>query len=317
MKINKNVEESIIVSIIVPVYNGSNYIGYALNSLKNQTYQNIEVIVVNDGSRDDGKTESEVAPFLIDGRFKYFYKENGGVASALNYGLNHCSGDYVCWLSHDDLFAKDKIEKQIKRIVKFKNRKTIIFSKVKLIDENGKKASFIKRFIFSFHKKRLVKPKDYFKANHIFYGSLMLPKEFLLNNPFYNDLKFTQDDFSYFQMLSNGYSLRYYGDTCTYYRIFSGQGSTTRINDYYEDLKTMYEYFKDYYLKTNDKQFIKSYFYSIAKKYAIADTPKIIFGDMVSKRKEYAISGFTVFKANIIKGIYTILYKIKIKLFGR
>ena len=74
------------VSIVIPVYNGANYLGEAIDSALEQTYENIEIIVVNDGSTDDGATR-EIALSYGD-RIRYFEKENGGVSSALNLGIN-------------------------------------------------------------------------------------------------------------------------------------------------------------------------------------------------------------------------------------
>ena len=73
------------VSIIIPVYNGANYLRDAINSALNQTYKNIEIIVVNDGSNDNGRTD-EIA-LSYGNKIKYIKKKNGGVASALNVGI--------------------------------------------------------------------------------------------------------------------------------------------------------------------------------------------------------------------------------------
>lgn len=103
-----------LVSIIIPVYNGTNYMRCAIDSALKQTYSNCEVIVVNDGSTDGGKTE-EVALSYGD-RIRYFYKKNGGVATAVNFGIENMKGDYFAWLSHDDEFYPNKIELQMKAI---------------------------------------------------------------------------------------------------------------------------------------------------------------------------------------------------------
>ncbi len=102
------------VSIVIPVYNGSNFLESAIESALNQTYKNIEIIVVNDGSDDNGKTKNIAEKYL--GKIKYFEKTNGGVSSALNLGISHMTGDYFAWLSHDDEFLPNKIEVQIKKI---------------------------------------------------------------------------------------------------------------------------------------------------------------------------------------------------------
>ena len=102
------------VSIVVPVFNGSNYLADALESALAQTYRNTEIIVVDDGSCDDGATR-DVAVSYGD-RIRYVPKANGGVSSALNAGIAAMTGEYFSWLSHDDIYCKDKIELQIEYI---------------------------------------------------------------------------------------------------------------------------------------------------------------------------------------------------------
>ena len=103
-----------LVSIVIPVYNGTNYMREAIDSALKQTYDNCEVIVVNDGSTDDGATE-KVALSYGD-RIRYYKKENGGVATAVNYGIEKMRGEYFAWLSHDDVFYPDKIEVQMNAV---------------------------------------------------------------------------------------------------------------------------------------------------------------------------------------------------------
>lgn len=99
------------VSIVIPAYNAANYLSKAIESALGQSYGNIEVIVVNDGSTDNGQTGA-VANRYGD-RIRYFCKPNGGVSSAMNYGLSKMSGEYFSWLSHDDLYSKTKIEEAV------------------------------------------------------------------------------------------------------------------------------------------------------------------------------------------------------------
>jgi glycosyltransferase involved in cell wall biosynthesis len=100
-----------LVSIIIPVYNGAAYLRDAVDSALAQTYPNCEVIVVNDGSDDDGATDAVAKSY--GNRIRYFTKSNGGVASALNVGLKHMRGKYFSWLSHDDWYYPDKIARQV------------------------------------------------------------------------------------------------------------------------------------------------------------------------------------------------------------
>ena len=83
-----------LISIIIPVYNGENYIKDSINSALNQTYKNIEIIVVDDGSIDN--TSNIVKTF--SNKVIYLYKDNGGVSSALNLGIKKSSGKYISWI---------------------------------------------------------------------------------------------------------------------------------------------------------------------------------------------------------------------------
>lgn len=99
------------VSIVIPVYNGADYLREAVESALAQTYPDVEVIVVNDGSRDGGATEAIARSF--GDRIRYLSKENGGVSSALNAGIAAMTGEYFSWLSHDDLYLPDKVATQV------------------------------------------------------------------------------------------------------------------------------------------------------------------------------------------------------------
>lgn len=132
-----------LVSIIIPVYNGSDYMAQAIDSALAQTYKNIEVIVVNDGSTDGGKTESIALSY--GERIRYIYKQNGGTATALNCGIDNMRGEYASWLSHDDLYLPQKVEKQVEflnRIIEKygeeEGHNCLIFSPIEAIDSEGK-----------------------------------------------------------------------------------------------------------------------------------------------------------------------------------
>lgn len=99
------------VTIIIPVYNGENFLSEAIDAALAQTYPNCEILVINDGSRDDGASE-RIALSYGD-KIRYYCKENGGVSSALNYAFTLMTGEWFSWLSHDDLYLPRKIESQI------------------------------------------------------------------------------------------------------------------------------------------------------------------------------------------------------------
>ena len=125
------------VSIIIPVYNGEMYIKEAIDSALAQTYKNIEVIVVNDGSSD--KTDEICKSY--GSKIRYFKKENGGVSTALNLGIEKMKGEYFSWLSHDDLYLPNKIKEQINYLNKIEKYDVILYSDYSCINKNGKKIS--------------------------------------------------------------------------------------------------------------------------------------------------------------------------------
>ncbi|MDR3539785.1 MAG: glycosyltransferase [Desulfosporosinus sp.] len=122
------------VSIIIPVFNGSNYMKEAIDSALAQTYTNIEVIVINDGSNDNGATDN--IALIYGDRIRYFSKENGGVASALNLGIKNMTGEYFSWLSHDDSYFPEKIQIQVEIVQKTKSEDAILYGGYELIDEH-------------------------------------------------------------------------------------------------------------------------------------------------------------------------------------
>lgn len=102
------------VSVIVPVYNVEAYIEKCLNSLVTQTLKDIEIIIVNDGSKD--KSEDIIQEFQKDYKnIIYVKKENGGLSSARNYGLQYANGEYIAYLDSDDYVETSIYEKMYKK----------------------------------------------------------------------------------------------------------------------------------------------------------------------------------------------------------
>lgn len=134
-------EQLPLVSIVIPVYNGSNYMREAIDSALNQDYPNIEILVVNDGSTDGGKT-AEIAK-SYGNKIKYFEKENGGVSTALNFAIKKMKGEFFSWLSHDDRYYSNKISTQVNYLIdnNLLNKKVITYTNYDVIDENSKKIS--------------------------------------------------------------------------------------------------------------------------------------------------------------------------------
>lgn len=121
-------------SIIVPVYNVEKYIDKCLSSILNQSYKNYEVIIVNDGTKDNSVKIIEKYTKKYD-NFILYNKENGGLSDARNYGLKYINGDYLLFIDSDDYINKDLLM-ELNNLLEEKKYDLIKF-KMKLVDENG------------------------------------------------------------------------------------------------------------------------------------------------------------------------------------
>ena len=98
-----------LISIIIPVYNVEKYLERCVKSVINQTYKNLEIILVDDGAKDNsGKMCDELSK--LDSRIKVIHKENGGLSDARNFGLKIATGDYIGFVDSDDYIADDMYE---------------------------------------------------------------------------------------------------------------------------------------------------------------------------------------------------------------
>ena len=124
------------VSVIVPVYNNKKYLDKCFDSLVNQTYKDIEIIIINDGSTDG--SEKIICKYTsIYTQIKYYKKKNEGVSIARNYGLKKATGEYIMYVDSDDYVSYDIVEKMI--IYAIENNLDIVTSDIVKFYESGKK----------------------------------------------------------------------------------------------------------------------------------------------------------------------------------
>lgn len=97
------------VSIIVPIYNVEKYLKKCIDSIVSQTYSNIEIILINDGSSDNSESICKEYE-SIDQRIRYYKKQNGGLSSARNYGIENATGDYLLFIDSDDYIDNSMVE---------------------------------------------------------------------------------------------------------------------------------------------------------------------------------------------------------------
>lgn len=272
------------VSIVIPAYNASNFLAEAIDSALAQTYKNIEIIVVNDGSKDNGATE-RVALSYGD-KIRYIFKENGGSSSALNTGIANMTGEWFSWLSHDDLYVPEKIEKQI-RVMRMINidspmiTKHLFFSAYELINENGRtirksranKESRLEKNIQSFsHNGFLIaEPTKY-----SFHGcSCLIHRNAFDDIGFFDEtLRMINDQDMWYRLYSAGYKVHYIPEALVKGRIHSAQVSSSigfsyhnheqdmfwnrsldwLMDKYSNEEMLLYRFAKNAYLKTRYKE---------------------------------------------------------------
>lgn len=125
----------IMVSIIVPVYNSALYLDKCISSAVVQTHKDIEIILVNDGSKDESSSICH-AWAKIDSRITVIDKPNGGVSSARNAGLKTCRGDYIVFLDSDDYLEPEMIESMLRKLISVNAE--IAFCGFRIFADNGK-----------------------------------------------------------------------------------------------------------------------------------------------------------------------------------
>lgn len=176
-----------LVTIIIPVYNGSNFLSEAIDSALSQSYSNVEIIVVNDGSTDDNKSRNIAIKF--GDKIKYLEKENGGVSSALNLGIQKMNGEYFSWLSHDDIIDKDYVKSQLTCLINEKQDTSIC--QVGIINDESEIISTYNNWNIPF----FIKDKPYISNLMWIYACGILVKKdfFTETNQFSNNLLTCQD----------------------------------------------------------------------------------------------------------------------------
>lgn len=305
-----------LVSIIIPVYNGSDYMREAIESALSQTYKNKEIIVVNDGSKDDGATD-EIARSFGD-RIRYIPKENGGVSSALNVGIKAMKGEYFSWLSHDDSYMTDKIEKQVSILEKL-DKNTIVSCLQMQMDENS-----VPRAGYSptppFEPFKVLDSKDVLKGllqrTTLNGCCLLIPKGVFEKAGYFDEtLRFCQDAFMWYNVFLNGFSLYFTDDVSVNLRVHSNQLTQRGQALFRKECGLASLVFADKFAEasTNDYNFLKMYLLSDARHIKLYQMKNII---EVGKKKQLlstadVIKGYVVFGYGKIRPfVRRIYYKI-------
>jgi glycosyltransferase involved in cell wall biosynthesis len=177
----QKVNNSILISIIIPCYNGEGFIAETIRSVFNQTYTNFEIIVVDDGSID--QTKKIVSNYLNDQRIKYYYQKNQGVSSARNHGLSLATGNFVAFIDADDLIEPDFLKK---RLLFLQNHSyySACGTSINIIDENGTPTSIWHIGIHDNFLKQILTYKTTYStcpSNYLFNREILIKNNLLFN----------------------------------------------------------------------------------------------------------------------------------------
>lgn len=200
------------ISVIIPIYNVEKYIRECLESVVNQTYKNLEIIVVNDGTKDNSM--KIVEEYLSDKRIKIINKENGGLSSARNRGMEEATGDYISFIDSDDYIAIDMYEKLVKEI---NNEDIIIFDYTIFNDRTKEVVNYVKEFSI---KVPFTHDEEYLYAAFLCTCWSKLYKRLYLENnkyKFYNSLY--EDEYWNLETILLAKNIKYIDQKFYYYRV--------------------------------------------------------------------------------------------------
>lgn len=233
-----------LVSIITPMYNSEKYIGETIESVLSQTYQNWEMVIVNDCSTDKG---SDIVKEYQkkDSRIKLYNNEkNKGGAETRNECIRRATGDYMAFLDSDDMWNKDKLEKQIAFMQK--NGYSFTYSKYERVDEEGNRMYLVSKILEELDYKDMLFRNPIGCLTAI-YDAKKLGKIYL------PPVKVGQDFALWLEVLKKskyGYGL---DETLARYRVRGNSLSKSKV----KKLGCMY----DIYRKYNNQNLIKTLFY--------------------------------------------------------
>ncbi|RLD27571.1 MAG: hypothetical protein DRI75_09155 [Bacteroidetes bacterium] len=209
--------KSPLVSVIIPTYNRPTFLKKAIDSVANQTYTNIEIIVIDDGSNNNYALEF----CNKHENCNYFYKNNGGLSSARNFGFMKSHGEFIAFLDDDDFWKEDKIEKQVNLLLIEKDI-DLIHSSAFVVDEEGElTGEFIGAASNKIHK----------RSGNVFWNALGVwvvksPTPLIRKKVFKSDLMFDEsikvgEDLDFYQRLFYRHKVLYIEEPLAFYRTYN------------------------------------------------------------------------------------------------
>lgn len=231
------------VSVVIPCYNQGKYLKETLKSVEDSSYENIEIIIVNDGSTD--VVTIETLSSLQSLGYCVIHKKNGGLSSARNYGIERATGEFILPLDSDDLISKEYIREALS--VFESSSVDIVYAKAKLFGVYNKEWQLP---AFS--------PQEMIKGNVIFCSAIYRKSFWEKVNGYKETMKYGFEDWElWFSMLEQGAVVHRIDDIHFYYRVrANSMARTTNVKFRRIALDMIYQYHKDYILQHTDNPLI-------------------------------------------------------------
>lgn len=215
--------EEPLISVVMPSYNTENYISKAIQSVLNQSYKNLELIIIDDCSID--KTRQIVEEYCKkDKRVKaYFNQKNSGVSYSRNFGIEKAKGSWIAFLDSDDMWEEEKLKKQINLLVQKQMKPILIYTGSAFIDENGIPYKYVMEV------PETVRYKELLKQNVISCSSVLIKREIISSIKMENDNM--HEDFVVWLKVLRNYDICAYGvnEPLLVYRMSSNSKSGNKF----------------------------------------------------------------------------------------
>jgi glycosyltransferase involved in cell wall biosynthesis len=229
-----------LVSVIIPTYNRVYFLEEAILSVVNQSYTNIEILVVDDGSKEN-YAEQICTKFE---NCSYLFKKNGGLSSARNYGVKKAKGSYIAFLDDDDYWRRDKLEKQV---VVLNNNKDIdcVHSSASVVDEN----SIEKGKVIGASEHKINKRSGYVFWNALCVWVVKSPTPLIRKKVFTDNLLFDEtikigEDVDFYQRMFYRHKVKYINEPLAFYREYkNSERLSLQIDKYIGIEKKIYKNF--------------------------------------------------------------------------
>ncbi len=245
--------ENSLVSVIVPAYNHENYIQQCLDSIIAQNYDNIELIVLNDGSKDN--TYSKILEYKDKclTRFKNFQiinKENEGVSKTLNKGIELSKGKFICFIASDDMMIEGRIKKQVEYMNL--NNSSISCGNSLILNENTKSS----KSIINEKLKLQYKGNQFYNLiiNYFISSPTVMINKSVIEKIGKFDENSKIEDWPYYVKASRDFKIDFINENLCYYRIHGNNTQTNKKNMFIIEKQVLNKFFEMYDLPTNIKK---------------------------------------------------------------